>query len=206
MSEPTPDEEDLMTRDDLDDLLDASTPAARTLEKRVIRAMVVEARGEVRTAPRAKRAALISGALALLMAGGAGVAVAADFFDWANLNNPIGSYTYQLPSGATCDVVFGDVQIVERKDGERRDQIERDLRNWFETTDVVGVAVSEVEEYLPRAQRMTVPGDENRTDTAYSTAFDMSVSDQAMAELERLGYDDEVAGYGSQGSCSEPTP
>lgn len=77
MSEPAT-EEELMTRDALDDLLDASARAARTIEKRDVRAMVADARDEARTVPRAKRAAIISGALALMMAGGAGVATAAE--------------------------------------------------------------------------------------------------------------------------------
>jgi hypothetical protein len=95
-----------MTRDVLDDLLDAAAPAVRTIDDRDLRAIVADARTDARVTPRAKRTAIISGALALLMAGGAGVATAADYFDWASLNNPIGSYTYEVPSGATCDIVF----------------------------------------------------------------------------------------------------
>lgn len=203
MSEPTPYEEELMTRDALDDLLDASAPAPLTIDKRELRAMVAAARREGHTAPRGKRAAVITGVLALLMAGGAGVATAADYFDWASLTNPVGTYSYQDPRGATCDVVFGDVRIVDRSDRERRDQIERDLRTWFENTDVVDIAVAEVDDYLPQAQRMTYPSAENSADLAYRTAIDMSVSGQAMAELERLGYADEVAEYGAQGNCVE---
>lgn len=201
MSEPTP-EEELMPRDALEDLLDASAPA-QPIDKRDVRAMVADARWEVRAAPRGKRAAAITGALALLMAGGAGVATAADYFDWASLANPVGTYTFQDSGGATCDVVFGDVRIVDRSDRERRDQIERDLRSWFDNTDVVDIAIAEVDEYLPRAEQMTHPRVEDPVELAYRTAIDMSVSDQAMAELDRLGYAEEVAAYGSVSNCAE---
>ncbi|WP_144795243.1 hypothetical protein [Microbacterium paludicola] len=211
MSETTPDEEELMTRDALDDLLDAAAPPAATVDDRDVLAMVADARKEVRVAPRAKRAAIISGVLAFVMAGGAGVATAAEYFDWASLNNPIDSYTYEVPSGATCDVVFGDLRIVERRDRERRDQIEADLRAWFERTDVVAIAIDNVDEYIDaRRTGLEEAGetvDRNPSsydiDMEYAHAVDGSISDQVMDELHRLGYDDEIEGYGAQGNCPE---
>lgn len=119
------------------------------------------------------------------------------------MNNPIGTYDYRVPSGATCDVVFGDVRIVERSDRERRDQIERDLQSWFESADVAAVAVAQIDEYLPRAERMTIADVDDRDDLVYRTAVDLSVSDQAMTELERLGYARDVESYGAQGYCPE---
>jgi hypothetical protein len=50
---------------------------------------------------------------------------------------------------------------------------------------------------------MTQPGVDDSTDLEYRTAIEMSVSDQTMAELRRLGYDDEIESYGAQGYCPE---
>lgn len=198
-----------MTRDQLDDLLDASAPAARTIASSDVRAMVLDARAQAAPRqPRAKKAALVTGALALLMVGGAGVATASDY--WAALNNPVGSYTYQVPSGATCEVVFGDVQIVERRDRARRDQLESELKAWFQATDVVEIAESQVDEYIrDRHDALVATGRVQGEltgydlDMAYAYAIDQSISDQAMAEFERVGVLDEIAGYGSQGRCPE---
>ncbi len=217
MSEPTPDEEELMTRDALDDLLDASAPAP-TLDKRDVRAMVADARREVRVAPRAKRAAAITGVLALLMAGGAGVATAADYFDWAPwAQDPVGAYTYELPSGAACEVRFGNVQIVDRKDRDRREEIEQDLREWFNGTDVAGAALADVNDYIADSRAgehkmqledgSQVPAGYGTpyydADLEYQAALSQSIDDKVMAESERLGYADEIASLEGHGYCPE---
>ncbi|GAB3631435.1 hypothetical protein GCM10027421_07880 [Microbacterium shaanxiense] len=192
----------------LDELLDASAPAARTVASRHVRMMLADARKEVRAQRRPRRAATVAGVLALVMAGGAGVATATDY--WASVNNPIGTYSYQVPSGATCEVVFGDVQIAERSDRARRDQIENDLQVWFAATDVVAIAESRVDEYVQERHDMLadaglVDGElsSHDLDIAYAYAIDRSISDQAMAEIERLGYTAEGVGYGAQGRCPE---
>ncbi len=73
MSEPTP-EEELMIRDQLDELLDASAPPPATIRSVDTRAMLAEAR-TVREAAGGggRRAAVLSGALGLLLVGGAGI-------------------------------------------------------------------------------------------------------------------------------------
>ena len=192
----------------LDELLDASAPAARTVASRHVRMMLADARKEVRAQRRPRRAATVAGVLALVMAGGAGVATATDY--WASVNNPIGTYSYQVPSGATCEVVFGDVQIAERSDRARRDQIENDLQVWFAATDVVAIAESRADEYVQERHDMLadaglVEGElsGHDLDMAYAYAIDRSISDQAMAEIERLGYTAEGVGYGAQGRCPE---
>ena len=194
----------------LDELLDASAPAARTVASRDVRMMLADARKEVRAQRRPRRVATVAGVLALVMAGGAGVATATDY--WASVNNPIGTYSYQVPSGATCEVVFGDVQIAERSDRARRDQIENDLQVWFAATDVVAIAESRVDEYVQERHDMLadaglVDGElsSHDLDIAYAYAIDRSISDQAMAEIERLGYTAEGVGYGAQGRCPELT-
>ncbi|MGV2983571.1 hypothetical protein ACNPNP_07650 [Microbacterium sp. AGC85] len=192
----------------LDELLDASAPRARTAASRHVRMMLADACKEVRAQRRPRRAATVAGVLALVMAGGAGVATATDY--WASVNNPIGTYSYQVPSGATCEVVFGDVQIAERSDRARRDQIENDLQVWFAATDVVAIAESRVDEYVQERHDMLadaglVEGElsGHDLDMAYAYAIDRSISDQAMAEIERLGYTAEGVGYGAQGRCPE---
>lgn len=100
MSEPTPNEEALMDRERLDDLLDASAPAASSLDSRGVRAMMMAAHTAQaaehvipqRKHKRIRRTALIGGMLAAFLVGGAGVAVATD--GWASLQNPITTYTY----------------------------------------------------------------------------------------------------------------
>ncbi|MDQ0645370.1 hypothetical protein [Microbacterium murale] len=193
---------------DLEDLLDASAPATRTVASRDVRAMLADARKAARVGRRPGRVATIAGVLALTLTGGAGVATATDY--WASLNNPLGTYTYQVPSGAMCESVFGDVQITERSDRVLRDQIESDLKAWFDRTDVVAVAESQVDEYIQERHDVLeaagqidgeLSGDE--LDMAYAYAIDRSISEQAMTEVERLGYAAEGVGYGAQGRCPE---
>lgn len=88
-----------MVRDALDDLLDASASALQRISPRDVRAMMADARAEVPAPKRARRGALISGALAVLLLGGAGVATAGS--DWLcreGLDSPDRSYTYTSPT------------------------------------------------------------------------------------------------------------
>ncbi|WP_460795719.1 hypothetical protein [Microbacterium sp. GXF0217] len=78
-----------MTRDQLDELLDAAAPAARTIAPEEVRVLVLDARAQAAPQPpRAKKTALVTGVLALLMVGGARVATASSDWYLSRRTNP----------------------------------------------------------------------------------------------------------------------
>ncbi|WP_457098383.1 hypothetical protein [Microbacterium sp. P5_E9] len=92
-----------MTPDSLDQLLDRSVPATKAAPESDLRAMAVAAEAARRVKPLPKIA--IGAGLAVLLAGGAGAAYAADLFDWLPwAQSP--DYTYQaaLAAGDECEV------------------------------------------------------------------------------------------------------
>lgn len=44
--------------------------------------------------------------------------------------------------------MFGDERIDDRWDAAQHEQIERELADWFESTDIVGVALAQVDDYM----------------------------------------------------------
>lgn len=92
-----------MTPDSLDQLLDRSVPATKAAPESDLRAMAVAAEA-ARRVKRLPKIAIGAG-LAVLLAGGAGAAYAADLFDWLPwAQSP--DYTYQaaLAAGDECEV------------------------------------------------------------------------------------------------------
>lgn len=81
MSEPTP-EEELMIRDQLDDLLDASAPASHAIDQQDVRVMATAARAEASKPRSRRRAVALSGGLVLVLLGGAGMATATSDWRW----------------------------------------------------------------------------------------------------------------------------
>lgn len=83
-----------MSREQLDEMLDASAPVDRTIDARDVRAMVNAARFEGSPRRRRRRTAVLTGALAMLLIGGAGIATATSEWSWSDgLENPDRSYT-----------------------------------------------------------------------------------------------------------------
>ena len=72
-----------MTPHLLDELLDRSAPSTRDSDPSAVRAMISAASREARP-PGRRRVAVASGVLAVLLVGGAGVAVATDGFTWSS--------------------------------------------------------------------------------------------------------------------------
>lgn len=101
-----------MSREPLDDLLDRSAPATRAATPADLAAMATLARREVGSRRRRPRVALGVGIAAVLV-GGAGIAAANDLVwsDW--VKEPVGSYSFTLPSGATCTSQHGDVEAAD---------------------------------------------------------------------------------------------
>ncbi|WP_337003187.1 MULTISPECIES: hypothetical protein [unclassified Microbacterium] len=81
MSEATP-EEELMIPDRLDALLDESAPPARTIEATELHAMLADARAAAHPRRSPRRRVVLGGVLAVLLAGGAGVATASSDWLW----------------------------------------------------------------------------------------------------------------------------
>jgi hypothetical protein len=148
MSEPTPEEE--LMNDMLDDVLDTSAPAPLRISDADARTMVAQAREEVRPAqPRAKKAAIATGVLALLMAGGAGVATADSDWSWIpGLENPDHSYTYTSPTWGECEIRFSGLD----GDGVSADA-GRVIDDWFRNTDLRAAVEPLVPGYTAPLQR-----------------------------------------------------
>lgn len=217
MSEPTPEEEHIMT-DQLDRLLATSAPEPPVLARHDAAAMITDARGAAAPRRRRYRPVLLAGVVAAVLTGGAGVAVASDLIDWAPwAEDPVGAYSYRLPSGTTCEVRFGNVTIVDRRDDDRRDQIEQELRDWFGEGEVLATALDEVDDYIAesRDEKQTMTLDDGTTlpggfgtpyydaDREYSSAISQAIDDQVSAEAERRGFADEIASYEAHGYCPE---
>lgn len=101
-----------MSRDLLDDLLDRSAPATRAAEPKDLAALSTAARDAATRRRRLPRVAIGVGIAALLV-GGAGVAVANDLIWSSWVTVPVGSYSFTLPSGATCTTQSGDVESAD---------------------------------------------------------------------------------------------
>jgi hypothetical protein len=92
-----------MARDSLDDLLDCSAPASPRVPTAEFRAMVGEAR---KAAPRSghTRLWLAVGVVAALLAGGTGVAYAADGLRWTPAaQHPIVAVSFTMSNGLQCE-------------------------------------------------------------------------------------------------------
>ncbi|MEJ1921300.1 hypothetical protein [Microbacterium sp. KHB019] len=190
MSEPTPDEEELMTRDALDDLLDAAAPPAATVDDRDVLAMVTDARKEVRVAPRAKRAAVITGVLAILMAGGAGVATASSDWLWGDgLENPDRSYAYTSPTWGECEIRFSGFDTHKPL---IQGDVNRVVDEWFANTDVEAAAEPFVAKYLAvmaDSRDAENSADPRLPDLEAWTAHEQALSEALHMELKMHGYD-----------------
>lgn len=133
-----------MNPDLLDDLLDRSAPATRAPRDADVSAMIAEARAEVPRPRRARRIAITSGTLALLLAGGAGVAAATDGFTWAPwAQNPVGAVAFTMSTGFQCELRFSEYR--GGADAAFIADVNRSLEDWHRSTDVV----AEAEPLLP---------------------------------------------------------
>lgn len=187
-----------MNRDQLDDLLDESAPAARTIEPNHLRAMVIDARAQSSTPKRRRRAAILSGALAVFLAGGAGVATAAGDWLWGDgLENPDRSYTYTSPTWGECEIRFSGI---ETHDIFTQADVNTIVDEWFATTDVEAAAAPFVEEHLAVVEKSQeadpeVQKDPRLADLNAWTAHEQALGEALSDELRAHGFDsDRLAG------------
>lgn len=126
-----------MTRDQLDDLLDASAPVARTIASGDVRAMVLDARVQQPRLKRGrKRTAIFAAAgITVGMLVGGGVAVASGFVTWPErYEDPENVVAFDLQSGLHCESRF---VIADSMTGEPITTDETaEVRRWLETTDL----------------------------------------------------------------------
>lgn len=127
-----------MTPDPLDDLLDHSSPRTAPAPKVEIDAMIADAHGVGPSPRRIPRVALGVG-LAALLVGGAGVAVATDGFEWAPwAQDPVGAVSFAMANGFDCELRFSE--YTAGVDSRFLADVNRTLREWYESTDIVGQA------------------------------------------------------------------
>ncbi len=191
MSEPAP-EEELMIRDQLDDLLDASAPHGATIASIDVRTMLDDAWIVARPRRRKRRAAVLSGALALLLVGGAGIATASSDWLWGpGLENPDRSYTYASPTWGECEIRYSgwdtDNPLMQL-------EVDRIIDDWFATTDVEAAAAPYVARYLATIEADQAASEEEITDPRTPDLNAWFAHDQALSmvlheELTANGID-----------------
>ncbi|MFE5408671.1 hypothetical protein [Microbacterium sp. NPDC056569] len=156
-----------MTPDLLDDLLDRSAPVTRAADPAGLRAMIGAASREERR-PRRRRIGFAAGALAVLLAGGAGVATATDGFGAWSIQEPVGAVSFTMSNGFDCELRFSDYS--NGPDPVFLSAVNRTLEDWYRTTDVVGEAQS----LVPQKQKEYV---------ALRSPDDQSERERQLAEL-----------------------
>ncbi|WP_136025884.1 MULTISPECIES: hypothetical protein [unclassified Microbacterium] len=192
MSEPTP-EEELMIRDHLDELLASSAPAPRaTIESAELRAMLAEAKTVVQSPRKKRRTVVLSGALGLLLAGGAGIATASSDWLWSpGLENPDRSYSYTSPTWGECEIRYSGW---DTHNPLTQTQVDRIIDEWFANTDVEAAAEPYVAEYLAAVEADMAGSAEEISDPRAPDLNAWRAHDQALSmalyeELKANGFD-----------------
>ncbi|GAA1913782.1 hypothetical protein GCM10009775_03070 [Microbacterium aoyamense] len=166
-----------MTPDQLDDLLDRSSPTTRAPRDADITAMIADARAEA-PRPRKRRIAIGAGVLTAVLIGGAGVAVAADRFSWWPwAQDPVGAVSFTMPNGFECELRLSEYS--GGGDPAFLADVNRALEEWYASTDVVALA----EARLPQ----------KRADYAAMTSAQDSELEAQLAELTPAERDEAIA-------------
>lgn len=170
-----------MTPDPLNDVLDRSAPRTASASKLEIDAMIADARGEVRPRRRVPRVALGVG-LAALLAGGAGVAVATDGFDWAPwAQDPVGAVSFTMANGFDCELRFSE--YTAGVDSAFVADVNSALEEWYRSTDVVGEATA----LLPAQRERFAAMEAAQGDDPGSDMSQLSPEDRAQ-EIEHRAW------------------
>lgn len=192
-----------MTPDPLDDLLDRSAPRTVAVRDDDLRAMVRDARREQRM-PRRRRIGMVSGVLALLLIGGAGVATASSPWLWGAGMNPNRSYAYTSPTWGACELRHGDYVAANPF---HQFEIDRIIDEWFATADISAEVEPLIDKYLDvledsQAREPEPITDPRLPDLNYWTAVEQAVGEALHEELQRNGFDTgSVTGSSSQVHC-----
>lgn len=181
-----------MSRDQLDDLLDASAPHRATIESVDLRAMLADARTVARPRLRRRRSLVLGGALSLLLVGGAGIAAASSDWLWSpGLENPDRSYTYTSPTWGECEIRYSGW---DTHNPFTQAQVDRIIDDWFANTDVEAAAEPYVAQYLASIEADLAASGEEITDPRMPDLNAWLAHDQALSvalheELKANGID-----------------
>lgn len=194
-----------MTPDALDDLLDRSTPTTRAAAEQDVAAMIADARAEVGRTRRARPIAVASGALALLLVSGAGVAAATDGFSWGPwVQEPIGAVSFTMANGFSCELRFSE--YTKGADAAFVGEVNQALEDWYRSADVVAQAEALVPAKLaelaameadapkdPEADMSGLTADERADEIEHRAwasewlAWDLAVADLELEALKSAG-------------------
>ena len=182
-----------MIRDQLDELLDASAPPPRvTIESAELRAMLAAAKTVVQPPRKKRRTVVLSGALGLLLAGGAGIATASSDWLWSpGLENPDRSYSYTSPTWGECEIRYSGW---DTHNPLTQTQVDRIIDEWFANTDVEAAAEPYVAEYLAAVEADMAGSAEEISDPRAPDLNAWRAHDQALSmalyeELKANGFD-----------------
>jgi hypothetical protein len=180
----------------LDDLLDRSAPLLADRgsgRDDALSLMVRDARDTERPQKRTRRRiALLSGALALVLVGGAGVATATSDWLWGQgLENPDRSYTYTSPTWGQCEIRYSGF---DTHNPLTQADVNRVIDEWFANTDVEAAADPYVAKYLEQIEADQKAAADPITDPRLADLNAWQAHDQALAtalhdELKAHGYD-----------------
>lgn len=223
-----------MTRDQLDDMLDASAPAARTIASSDVRAMVLDARnhrGSSRPRRRVKAGAAAVSILALVLGGG-GVAVAAGLISWPdNLQSPDTSFDFEVPSGRACEVRLVVEPVADTPEDPSPDRdaaaaVRDEVTHWLRSVDLRagldlesarGEAQRILDEQREVGMTVAISADGWLADTVIADgtpdaddveafAVDRAVRAALTAHLADAGYPENIWEFGAEGGVKCATP
>lgn len=180
--------------DPIDDLLDRSAPVLAdrgSTRDAALRQMITDARDTARPPKRSRRrVALLSGALALVLVGGAGVATANSDWLWSpDLNNPDRSYTYSSPTWGQCEI---RVSRLKMANPFAEAEVNSIIDDWFASTDVEAAAAPYVSQYLAVLEEAQRDASEPLTDPRLADLNAVTAHEQALGEA----LHDELADHG----------
>ncbi|MEU4015958.1 hypothetical protein AB0E56_11915 [Microbacterium sp. NPDC028030] len=181
-----------MVQDPLDDRLDASALTHTAIDAALVRSMMNDARAIVNPRRTPRRAAVLSGAVALLLLGGAGVATASSDWLWgAGLENPDRSYTYTSPTWGQCEIRYSGWNT---HNPLIQAEVDRIIDDWFATVDVEAAAEPYVATYLAQIEADLRAQQEEASDPRSPDLNAWLAHDQALAtvlsdELKAHGID-----------------
>lgn len=178
-----------MYTDEFDNFLAESDPVGDlTASEQRLAAAMAEQSAPVRKHRYSRPLAVA--AVAALLFGGGGVAAAAAtglWSPWAQ-SDPLVSVAYQLPSGASCEFRFGNVEGAP-------DEVDDVIREAL-----AGVELSDRE--VAEAAATILSGDPSTDDHVYETGVMWAVQYRINAALEAHGLSDQWASIDGEGQCS----
>jgi len=154
--------------------------------------MLAEAKTVVQSPRKKRRTAVLSGALGLLLAGGAGIATASSDWLWSpGLENPDRSYSYTSPTWGECEIRYSGW---DTHNPLTQTQVDRIIDEWFANTDVEAAAEPYVAEYLAAVEADMAGSAEEISDPRAPDLNAWRAHDQALSmalyeELKANGFD-----------------